>query len=140
MSCFRACDLISNMFDALFFFRYAWLVLFWITQTVRLIIILLERQFEFQGVDVQQKANGQYWQDMWQFGALAYQMCVPEGRPLWHASLEENVEDAELHQLAFEWEQLEAGRLRKVIWQDVYYYYYYYYHHYYYYYYCYYYY
>ena len=40
---------------------------------------------------------------MWYVGALLYQLCTMDGQTLWNANQADNIEEEEMHDLAYRW-------------------------------------
>ena len=56
--------------------------------------------------------------EMWYFGCLLYQLCTLDGRSLWDADQADNIEDDQLRQLAYQWPQLKAAKMKKIVWPE----------------------
>ena len=52
--------------------------------------------------------------EMWSFGAMAYQLCTKDGATLWHSDQADNIDDNQLRQLAHEWNEIKAAKLKRV--------------------------
>ena len=54
--------------------------------------------------------------EMWSFGAVVYQLCTKDGATLWHSDQADNIDDDQLQQLAHEWDELKAAKLKRIVW------------------------
>eukprot|EP00928_Gymnodinium_smaydae_P082428 TRINITY_DN65771_c0_g1_i1.p1 TRINITY_DN65771_c0_g1~~TRINITY_DN65771_c0_g1_i1.p1 ORF type:complete len:850 (+),score=108.78 TRINITY_DN65771_c0_g1_i1:41-2590(+) len=56
--------------------------------------------------------------DMWQFGILAYQVCMVGARHIWHADQEDEIETDDIYTLANQWDSVREKKLRAIHWHD----------------------
>ena len=54
--------------------------------------------------------------EMWNFGVMMYQLCTKDGATLWHSDQADNIDDAQLRQLALNWSEIRAVKLKRVVW------------------------
>ena len=54
--------------------------------------------------------------EMWYFGVLLYQLCTLDGQTLWDANQADNIDDDQLRQLAYQWPDVKASKLDKIVW------------------------
>ena len=54
--------------------------------------------------------------EMWTFGVMLYQLCTVDGETLWHANQADNIDDIQLHQLAYQWPEVKAAKMNKIVW------------------------
>eukprot|EP01045_Picozoa_sp_COSAG04_P004677 COSAG04_NODE_208_length_20334_cov_13.999852_1_plen_2534_part_10 len=54
--------------------------------------------------------------EMWSFGAVVYQLCTKDGATLWHSDQADNIDDDQLQQLAHEWDEVKAAKLKRIVW------------------------
>ena len=62
------------------------------------------------------KASVQF--EMWYFGCLVYQLCTEDGATLWHANQADNIDDRQMRELAFQWNEIKSAKLAKITWPD----------------------
>ena len=46
------------------------------------------------------------------------QLCTEDGATLWHSNQADNIDDDQLRELAFQWNQVKQAKLNKIIWPD----------------------
>eukprot|EP01043_Picozoa_sp_COSAG02_P022472 COSAG02_NODE_1169_length_14132_cov_85.570187_6_plen_1172_part_00 len=58
--------------------------------------------------------------EFWYFGCLVYQLCTLDGKTLWHADQSDNIDEEQLRQLAYQWPEYRASKLRRIVagWPD----------------------
>ena len=54
--------------------------------------------------------------EMWYFGVLLYQLCTLDGKTLWTTDQADNIELQEMQDLAYQWPQIKAAKLKKIVW------------------------
>ena len=60
------------------------------------------------------KASIQF--EMWYFGCLLYQLSTEDGMMLWDANQADNIDGLQLRQLAYQWADIKAAKLQKIVW------------------------
>jgi serine/threonine protein kinase len=56
--------------------------------------------------------------EMWYFGCLLYQLCTLDGATLWDANQADNIDEDQLRQLAYQWPQIKASKMKKIVWPE----------------------
>ena len=54
--------------------------------------------------------------EMWSFGVMLYQLSTEDGRTLWDANQADHIDDEQLRQLAYQWPEIKAAKLNKIVW------------------------
>ena len=46
------------------------------------------------------------------------QLCTEDGATLWHANQADNIDDGQLRELAYQWNDVKQAKLNKIAWPD----------------------
>ena len=60
------------------------------------------------------KASIQF--EMWYLGCLLYQLSTEDGTMVWDANQSDNIDDEQVRQLAYQWADVKAAKMKKVVW------------------------